>query len=147
MQKRCDAETIAIVDDDESVREALESLLGSAGLQTCVFASAEDFLKSEGALNAGCLIVDVRMGGMNGLELQRRLISAGYRIPVIFITGDTSDNLRAQALQQGAIDFLTKPFTDDQLMKAIRLAFENVKRSTILLPSEIEPPIVQGRRT
>ena len=67
---------------------------------------------------------------MNGLELQRRLISAGCRIPVIFITGDTNDDLRVQALQQGAIDFLTKPFPDDQLMKAIRLAFENIKRTT-----------------
>ena len=132
MQKRCDAETIAIVDDDELVREALENLLGSAGLQTCDFASAEDFLKSEGALSAGCLIVDVRMSGMNGLELQRWLISTGCRIPIIFITGDTNEDLRVQALQQGAIDLLIKPFTDDQLMRAIRRAFENIKRSSAI---------------
>ena len=77
MQKPCDVNTIAIIDDDESVREALKSLLGSAGLQTCDFASAEEFLNSKGPLSVGCLIVDIRMAGMDGLELQRRLISAG----------------------------------------------------------------------
>lgn len=130
MQKPCDVNTIAIIDDDESVREALKSLLGSAGLQTCDFASAEEFLNSEVPLSVACLIVDVRMGGMDGLELQRRLTSAGCPIPVIFITGDANENMRVQALQQGAIDFLTKPFPDDQLMKAIRLAFENIRRTT-----------------
>jgi FixJ family two-component response regulator len=130
MQKSCDVDTIAIIEDDESVREALKNLLGSAGLQISDFASAEEFLNSEGPLSVGCLIVDVRIGGMDGLELQRRLISAGCRILIIFITGDANENIRAQALQQRAIDFLTKPFSDDQLMKAIRLAFENIKRRT-----------------
>jgi|HubBroStandDraft_5_1064220.scaffolds.fasta_scaffold2646005_1 FixJ family two-component response regulator len=95
MQKSCDVDTIAIIEDDESVREALKNLLGSAGLQISDFASAEEFLNSEGPLSVGCLIVDVRIGGMDGLELHRRLISAGCRILIIFITGDANENIRA----------------------------------------------------
>ena len=114
---------ISIVDDDESVREAIKSLLRSVGFGADVFASAEEFLNSDYQHNAACLILDVRMPGMGGLELQQRLASADCRIPIIFITAHASDKeARARALQSGAVDFLYKPFSEEALLSDVYAA-------------------------
>ena len=110
---------ISIVDDDESIREAIESLLRSVGFRVEGFASAEDFLRSEQLRDTACLILDVRMPGMSGLELQRQLATASSRIPIIFITAHGSEEARAQARQAGAVDFLNKPFSEEALLNAI----------------------------
>jgi FixJ family two-component response regulator len=111
---------ISVVDDDESVREALESLLRSAGFKVEVFASAEQFLRSDRAREVDCLIVDVRMSGMNGLELQRQLAADGSRVPIIFITAHGDELARAQALRAGAVAFLRKPFSEQALLDAVQ---------------------------
>jgi FixJ family two-component response regulator len=111
---------ISVVDDDESVREALESLLRSAGFKAEVFASAEQFLRSDRAREVDCLIVDVRMPGMNGLELQRQLAADGSRVPIIFITAHGDEIARAQALRAGAVAFLRKPFSEQALLDAVQ---------------------------
>src|ERR1051325_3379755 len=111
---------VSIVDDDESVREAIKSLLRSVGLGADVFASAEEFLKSDRLKNTACLILDVRMPGINGLELQELLAAAHYKIPIIFITANVSDGeARNRALQSGAVDFLSKPFSEETLLKDV----------------------------
>lgn len=114
---------ISIVDDDESVRDAIKSLLRSVGLRADVFASAEEFLKSDALENTACLILDVRMRGMSGLELQQQLAKANYKIPLIFITAHASDReARTRALQAGAIDVLYKPFKEEVLLKHVYAA-------------------------
>ena len=114
---------VSIVDDDESVREAIKSLLRSVGLGADAFASAEDSLNSDYLRNVGCLILDVRMPGMSGLELQQHLASANCRIPIIFMTAHASDKgARARALQSGAVDFLYKPFSEEALLSDVYAA-------------------------
>ena len=113
---------ISIVDDDESVRESVSSLVRSAGFGTEVFASAEEFLNSAHLRDTACLILDLRMPGMSGLELQRRLSDADYRIPIIFITAQRNEGDRMQALKAGAVDFLYKPFSEKTLLKAVDTA-------------------------
>ena len=114
-----DSRIVSVIDDDESVREALRGLLKSAGFRADVFASAEEFLSS-GRLGAtGCLIVDVRMPGMSGVELQEQLIASNPALPLIFISADGDDEVRARALKRGAIDFLYKPFSDEALLDAV----------------------------
>jgi len=114
---------VAIVDDDASIREAIKSLLGSVGVEADSFASAEEFLSSADQDNTGCLILDVRMPGMSGLELQQHLAVAGELIPIIFITAHGSDEeARAQALESGAIDFLSKPFSEEVLLNDVQAA-------------------------
>jgi FixJ family two-component response regulator len=115
--------TIAIVDDDESVRVALKSLFRSIGFKAVDFPSAEDFLKADDLRGTGCLILDVRMTGIDGLELQRRLLAGACRIPIVFVAGGADEETRARALKQGAIDFLSKPFTDQELLDAVDVAF------------------------
>jgi FixJ family two-component response regulator len=110
---------IVVVDDDESVREALKGLLRSAGFGAETYASAEEFLRSGGLQDAECLILDVRMPGIGGVELRRYLELAGHDIPVIFITAHGDDSTRAQALGANVVDFLTKPFSDEALLEAI----------------------------
>jgi FixJ family two-component response regulator len=119
------ASIISIVDDDESNREAVSTLLKSAGFTVEAFASAEDFLNSTHRHHTGCLILDLRMPGMNGLELQQRLAAARSRIPIIFVTADADEAARARALQAGAIDFLPKPFREEALLQAVRMALGN----------------------
>lgn len=116
---------ISVVDDDESVREALEGLMRSVGIAVKTFPSAEEFLKSEHVGDTSCLIVDLRMPGMSGLDLQRRLITDRQGMPVIFITAHGSDSVaRAEALRNGAHAFLDKPLSEDALLKAVRSALE-----------------------
>jgi FixJ family two-component response regulator len=110
---------IAVVDDDESVREALKSLLRSTGFAAETYASAEEFLHSGGLEDTVCLLLDVRMPGISGVELRRYLELAGHDIPVIFITAHGDDSTRAQALGTNVVGFLTKPFTDEALLEAI----------------------------
>ena len=117
---------VSIVDDDESVREAINSLLRSVGLQAQVFASAEEFLNSGYQHHAGCLILDVRMPGMNGLQLQEQLVSVECDIPIIFITAHVSDTqARTRALQSGAVDFLIKPFSEEALLNDVYIALRS----------------------
>ena len=116
---------ISIVDDDDSVRNSLDDLIRSIGFQTQGFASAEAFLNSNGARNTACLILDVRMPGMNGLDLQRQIVAANWRIPIIFITSHADDDARARALDAGAVAFLYKPFREKELVDAIDAALKH----------------------
>jgi FixJ family two-component response regulator len=110
---------ISIVDDDDALRSALENLMRSAGLRAQGFSSAEAFLRSEQRHETGCLILDVRMPGMSGLELQRQMAVGNSHIPIIFITAYAADNRRNQALEAGAAAFLYKPFQEGELLNAI----------------------------
>jgi FixJ family two-component response regulator len=116
---------IAIVDDDESVRFALKGMMKSVSLPAQAFASAEDFLNSGILHQTACLIADIRMPGMSGLDLQKKLNSEHYRIPIIFITAHGDAKMRLQALRSGAVEFLAKPFDDDVLLGNIRAALES----------------------
>ena len=115
---------IAIVDDDDALRTSLDDLLRSLGFQTQDFRSAEAFLSANQARDPACLILDVRMPGMNGLELQRQLVAANWRIPIIFITSHVDDDARARALAAGAVAFLYKPCREEDLLKAIDVALQ-----------------------
>src|SRR5262245_58077116 len=113
---------ISVVDDDASVRESLQCLIRSFGFAVEAFASAEEFLKSDHLPNTRCMILDVRIPGMNGLELQRRLAASHREIPVIFITAHGGETARSQALKNGAVDYLLKPFREEALLQAIHAA-------------------------
>ena len=115
---------VFVVDDDASVRPAMESLIRSVGLRVKSFASATDFLSYERPDAPACLVLDVRLPGLSGLDLQKELAAAGYPIPIIFITGHGDIPMSVQAMKRGAIEFLTKPFRDQQLLDAIQLAIE-----------------------
>jgi FixJ family two-component response regulator len=118
---------ISIVDDDESVREALRSLIKSVGFRAEIFASAEDFLNSSQLKDTACLILDVQMPGMGGLELQRQLGTGNYPIPIIFISAHKNEEAQVRALQAGAIDFLRKPFSEEALLSAVDAALESYR--------------------
>ncbi len=114
--------TVFVVDDDESVRGSLRFLLRSAGLESRAFGSAPEFLAAYDPAQPGCLVLDVRMPGMSGLELQQELILRGAVIPVIFITGHGDIPMAVEAMQHGAHDFLQKPFRDEDLIERVRRA-------------------------
>ena len=113
---------VSVVDDDTAVRSSLGNLLESAGLIAEFFASAEDFLRSSKADKRCCLILDVQLPQMNGIELQRLLLSNCDAVPIIFITAHTDNNLRVQALRDGALDFFHKPFDAEALLAAVQTA-------------------------
>ena len=113
---------ISVVDDDESIRRTTTFLIESFGFRAAAFESAENFLKSGQLHDTSCLIVDVQMPGMNGLELQSELAAAGYDIPIVFMTAYENKVSRQQAMQAGAVAFLAKPFGDEQLLQTVRLA-------------------------
>jgi FixJ family two-component response regulator len=119
------SETIFLIDDDLSVREGLSGLIESIGLPVQTFASALEFLSLNPVEAEGCLILDVEMPGMNGLDLQRRMTSSGIFLPIIFLTGHGDIPMTVEALKAGAVHFLTKPVREDALMNAIRQALEN----------------------
>jgi len=119
-----DARLVAVVDDDELMRGALQGLLKEAGYPARVFASAEEFLASGAQHRFSCLIVDVRMPGMSGIDLQSRLNAEQIHVPIIFITAHGDERLRIQALRAGAADFLAKPFDDEVLLRSVRAALE-----------------------
>ena len=116
---------VAIVDDDELVRISLQGLMKEAGFPARVFESAEAFLNSGEPERTGCLIADIRMPGMSGLELQSKLSKEHRRIPIIFITAQGDEKLRMHALRAGAVEFLTKPFDDEVLLENVRAAMKN----------------------
>ena len=119
------APLISIVDDDESLRNSLNNLIRSVGFCAQGFSSAEAFLNSSQRHDTACLILDVRMPGMSGLDLQRQLVAAHSRIPIVFITSHGDDDARVRALEAGAVDFLYKPFREEALLKAIDLAINH----------------------
>ena len=125
MVMRRRAKLVAIVDDDDSVRSALQGLMKAVGLPARAFASAEEFLDSGERNETGCLIADIRMPGMSGLELQAKLNAERCGIPVIFITAHGDSKMRMQAMCEGAVEFLTKPFDDKVLLETVRAALDN----------------------
>ena len=125
-----DAEAMVfVIDDDESIREALHSLIRSVGLSVATFASAHEFLESNRPDVPACLILDVRMPGLSGLDLQRDLSEANIHIPIIFITGHGDIPMSVRAMKAGAVEFLTKPFRDQDLLDAIQQALDRDRRA------------------
>jgi FixJ family two-component response regulator len=124
MNAHRESKLVAIVDDDDSIRGALQGLLKAAGLPSLAFESAEEFLGSGHQREAGCLIADIRMPGMSGLELQARLNADNCRIPTIFITAHGDEEMRFRALRAGAVEFLPKPFDDEVLVESVRAALD-----------------------
>jgi len=125
-----DTPKVFIIDDDAGVRAAIQGLLKSAGLQSEGFESAEEFLRTKRPDGPSCLILDVSLPGINGLEFQQQLRDAGLQVPIIFITGHGDIPMSVKAMKSGALEFLTKPFCDDTLLEAIRqaLAKDSVRR-------------------
>lgn len=122
--KPSNAPTVFIVDDDPAVLKSLSRLLRAARLTAVTFSSPQDFLARHDASLPGCLVLDVAMPGLNGLELQQGLLASGHELPIIFLTGHGDIPMSVQAMKRGAVDFLTKPVNDDDLLKAIHVAFE-----------------------
>src|SRR5882724_3035699 len=120
---------IAIVDDDRAMHEAIKTLVDTVELSAEGFSSAEEFLSSQHAQDSKCLILDVRMPGMSGIELQRRLAKDNCRIPIIFITAYYSETVRARAIEAGAVAFLQKPFDEQALFNAIQSALSTYRSS------------------
>jgi FixJ family two-component response regulator len=123
---------ISIVDDDESMRESTKGLVRSHGYQAATFASAEEFLQSERVGDTSCLIADVQMPGLSGIDLQSWLIARGVRVPTIFITAFPEEGTRLRAMTAGAVGYLGKPFSEESLLKCLDTAFgsssENMPR-------------------
>jgi FixJ family two-component response regulator len=122
--------TVVVIDDDPAIRESLKSLLRSVGLEVRTLASVSEFVKSERPEGPSCLILDVRLPGKSGLDFQRELAAANTRLPIIFITGHGDIRMSVQAMKDGAIEFLTKPFRDQDLLDAVQLglARDRVRR-------------------
>ena len=116
---------ISIVDDDDSLRNSLDNLIRSVGFHAQGFSSAEAFLSSNQAHDTACLILDMRLPGISGLELQRQIVAANWRIPIIFITSHADGDAQARALEAGAVDYLYKPFREEQLLNAIDAAIKH----------------------
>ena len=131
-----------VVDDDVSVREALEGLIRSAGLRVETFASAQEFLGHPRADLPSCLVLDIRLPGLSGLDLQKRLAEANLELPIIFITGHGNVPAAVQAMKAGAQEFLTKPFTDRDLLDAIQQA---IKRDRVARQLQAEMRELRGR--
>jgi FixJ family two-component response regulator len=114
---------VSVVDDDESVRESLPDLLRELGYSVRAFSSAEEFLASDCVAETGCLLLDIAMPGMSGLDLQQELTVRGQKIPIVFITALADETVRPRALEQGAVECLFKPFSDTALIEALNAAF------------------------
>jgi FixJ family two-component response regulator len=119
-----DCPLLSVVDDDESVRESLPDLLTEFGFAARIFSSAEEFLSSDCLDQTSCLILDIAMPGMGGPELYQELKRRGQEMPIIFITGQRDETIRARVLKQGAAGFLLKPFSDGDLLSAIKMALQ-----------------------
>ena len=116
--------TVFVIDDDADVRSSIQGLLKAAGLRSESFGTAEDFLRSKVPDGPSCLVLDVSLPGVDGLELQRKLADAGFRIPIVFMTGHGDIPMTVKAIKSGAVEFLTKPFVDQDLLNAIQQAFD-----------------------
>jgi FixJ family two-component response regulator len=125
MGTQMNTKLVAVVDDDDLIRSALQGLLKAVGLPTATFGSAEEFLTSAQKDQVACLIADIRMPGMSGLDLQAKLNIERCRIPIIFITAHGDEKMRMQALRAGAVEFLAKPFNDEALLESVRAALES----------------------
>ena len=134
--------TVFVVDDDPAVRDAVSVLVGSAGYRVETFASAEDFLSRRSGTERGCLIADVRMPGLSGLDMQERLAQGGSLLPVIFITGYGEVPAAVRAMKNGAVDFLQKPFSDSTLLDRVR---EAIRRSEASRESDEESARIRSR--
>jgi FixJ family two-component response regulator len=119
------SKVVAIVDDDDLMRNALQGLLKAVGLPARAFSSAEEFLESGLQRDTACLIADIRMSGMSGLDLQAKLNADRIKIPTIFITAHGDEHMRMQALRAGAVEFMEKPFDDELLLESVRVALES----------------------
>ena len=126
---------VSVVDDDESVRESLPDLLRELGYSVRAFSSAEEFLASDSVRETRCLILDIAMPGMAGPDLQQELTSRGQEIPIVFITAQADETVRARSIEQGAVECLFKPFSDTALCEALNAAFR--VSSAIQRPGEI----------
>lgn len=115
---------VAVVDDDESVRESLPDLLREFGFTVRVFSSAEEFLGCDCVGQTGCLLLDIALPGMSGLDLQQELSSRGQGVPIVFITAQADETIRPHVLDQGAVECLFKPFSDTALLEALNAAFQ-----------------------
>ena len=133
---------VLVVDDDVSVREALGSLIQSAGLRVETFASAQEFLARPPIDAPGCLVLDVRLPGLSGLDLQKRMAEVNLEIPIVFITGHGDVPTSVQAMKAGALEFLTKPFAEQDLLDAIQQA---IKRDRVARQQRAEMKDLQGR--
>ena len=118
------APTVFVIDDDASVRAAIQGMLKSVGLRSQTFATPHEFLRSDRGAGPSCLVLDVRLPGVSGLDFQRDLANAGIRIPIIFITGHGDIPMTVRAMKSGAVEFLTKPFRDQDLLDAIHQALD-----------------------
>lgn len=125
--------TVFIVDDDPSVRKSLHRLLTVSGFQTEVFGSAQEFLQVDHGQNPSCLVLDVRLPGLDGLELQEILARQGPRLPIVFITGHGDIPMSVRAIKAGAIDFLSKPFSEDALLDAVEQAIDKSRKEAALI--------------
>jgi FixJ family two-component response regulator len=130
------APVVFVIDDDDLVRAAIQGMLKSVGLRSETFATAPEFLRRNRPDGPSCLVLDVRLPGVNGLEFQHQLVDAGIRIPIIFITGHGDIPMTVKAMKSGAVEFLTKPFRDQDLLDAIHLALER-DRATRQQQSEL----------
>jgi FixJ family two-component response regulator len=122
---------VFVVDDDAAVRRSLENLFRSVGLRVEAFGSAQDFLRSKRPDVPGCLVLDVRLPGLSGLDLQKRMAEADLEIPIVFITGHGDIPMTVQAMKAGAVEFLTKPFRDQDLLDAIQQALERARKARV----------------
>jgi len=120
--------TVFIVDDDSAIRHAMQLLFRSVGLAAEVFASGDQFLADHDPARSGCLVLDIRMPGLGGLELQERLVERGSRLPIIFVTGHADVPMAVEALQKGAFDFIQKPFRDQDLLERVTAALDQNQR-------------------
>ena len=130
--------TVFVIDDDPSMREAIDSLIRSVGIDVRTFASAQEFMTSKRPDAPACLVLDVRMPGLSGLDLQRELVNAGIRIPVIFITGHGDIPMSVRAMKAGAVEFLTKPFRDQDLLDAISQSIERDRAERVQFAEVVE---------
>ena len=122
--KRTDAPTVFVIDDDAAMRDSIQGLLKSASLRSESFGAAEEFLRSKRPEGPSCLVLDIGLPGINGLQFQRELADAGLQIPIIFITGHGDIPTTVKAMKSGALEFLTKPFVDQELLDAIHQALD-----------------------
>ena len=117
--------TVFVIDDDGGMRQAIQDLVESVGLRAEAFATGEEFLKRPRTADPSCLVLDVRLPQMSGLEFQQKLAELGVRVPIIFITAHGDTRMRMQALREGAVEFLAKPFDDEALLDSVRAALES----------------------
>jgi two-component system, LuxR family, response regulator FixJ len=138
-EKSATSQTVFIVDDDPAIRYAMQALMDSVNIQHEVFASADEFLEREEQHRAGCLVLDIRMPGLGGLELQEELNARGSTLPIIFITGHGDVPMAVEAMQKGAVDFIQKPFRDQELLDRIRdaLMADKERRAELARHAEV----------